>query len=360
MPRGNKYLYFLLRGLIFTVMLTACAVSPSTSQPKKEQSPANQASTGFVFTSTGLEQGGILQADLSNQTVQPFSVNTNAGRCPAFSPDGSLLAFCNDVNGSSRLYTVRGDGSDFQELTDIINGCSCSPDAPMIWSPDGNWIVLPVTMDAQSYVYDIFIVGKSGKKVINLTSAPQRYGGVVWNPDSRSILLTGELNGQMDIYQIEISNQKITPFFSQPVTGAASEWSPDGRQLVYFADSGEENFEIYVFNKDTGKSQRLTNSPGFDSYPHWFPDGQKILFISKRDGEDEIYVMNADGSDQRNLTEDPAAMDIWPSISKDGQVIVYLTSENDQWKTMLMKADGSNKEEITGLVGIAGSITWRP
>lgn len=360
MNRGKRNVYFLLRGLIVTVILTACAVSPS-SQPKEEQSPADKGfSTEFIFTSTGLENGGILTVDLDEFTVQPFSEDTNSGKCPAYSPDGALVAFCNEESGKSRLFVARGDGSDPKEMTDAISGCSCSPDAPLAWSPDGNWIVLPVNMDAQSFVYDIFIVNKNGKKAINLTSNPQRYGGVVWNPDSRSILLTGEINGQRDIYQVDISDKRIAPFSNQPISGAASEWSPDGRQLVYFADNGDGNFDIFVFDKEQGKSQRLTETAGFDSYPHWYPDGQKILFISKRDGEDEIYSMNADGSNQRNLTDNPTAMDIWPSISRDGQWIIYLTSANNQWKTMLMNADGSGKKEITSLVGIAGSISWRP
>lgn len=361
MIRGNRCVWFLLRGLIVTIILTACAVSAQTSQPKEEESPTNkELSTDFVFTSTGLELGGVLTVDLDESTVQPFSESTNSGKCPAYSPDGALVAFCNEENGTSRLFVARGDGSDPKEITDAISGCSCSPDAPLAWSPDGNWIVLPVFTDAQAYVYDIFVVSKNGKNAINLTSNPQRYGGVVWNPDNRSILLTGEINGQMDIYQVDISDKKTTPFSSQPISGAASEWSPDGRQLVYFADSGDGNFDIYIFDKEQGKAQRLTETAGFDSYPRWFPDGQKILFISKRDGEDEIYSMNADGSNQRNLTENPTAMDIWPSISHDGQLIIYLTSSDNQWKTMLMNADGSGKKDITSLVGVAGTISWRP
>jgi Tol biopolymer transport system component len=301
-----------------------------------------------------------LQADLRDQTIQPFSENTNEGKCPAYSPDGSLLAFCNEEGGTSKLFTVRSDGSDPQELTDAIAGCACSPDAPLAWSPDGKWIGLPVNMDAQSYVYDIYVVNIRGKKAINLTSNPQRYGGLVWNPDNRSVLFTGEVGGQMDIYQVDIADKKITPFSSQPITGAASEWAPDGRKLAYFADSGGGNFDIYIFEKNNGESLQLTDAAGFDSYPHWFPDGQKILIISKRDGEDEIFSMDADGSDQKNLTENPNAMDIWPSISRDGQTIVYLTAENSQWKVMQMNADGSGKKEITGLVGIPSTISWRP
>ncbi len=346
--------------MIVTILLAACAVSSLSSQPKKAQSQTKKTSTGFIFTSTGLEQGGIFSVDLDESTIQPFSDNTNTSKCPAYSPDGSLVAFCNEEGEKSRLFVARNDGSDPKELTDAIVGCSCSPDAPLAWSRDGNWIVLPVYTDAQAYVYDIFVVRKDGNKTVNLTSNPQRYGGVVWNPDSKTILLTGEVDGKTDIYQVEISNQKITPFFSQPVTGAASGWSPDGGQLLYFADSGEGNFDIYVFEEISGKNLRLTDSAGFDSYPHWSPDGQKIIFISKRDGEDEIYSMNADGSIQENLTENPAAMDIWPSISRNGRLIVYLTSDDNQWKTMIMNADGSNKKDITSLVGIAGSISWRP
>lgn len=362
MIRGKKYGNFLLRGLIVTILLAACAVSSPSPQPKKAQSQTNKSSTGFIFTSTGLEQGGILTADLDEFTVQPFSDNTNTGKCPAYSPDGSLVAFCNEKGGISRLFVVRSDGSEPKELTDAISGCTCGADAPLSWSPDGKWIMLPDNQgkDPNFFIYDIFIVSKDGRKVINLTKNPQRYGGLVWNPDSRSILFSGMIGEKSDIYKMTIHDLKISPLTTQPMIGEPTEWSPDGNMLLIFADSGGGNFDIYVFEEISGKTLRLTDSAGFDSYPHWSPDGQKIIFISKRDGEDEIYSMNADGSIQENLTENPAAMDIWPSISRNGRLIVYLTSEDNQWKTIIMNADGNNKKDITDLVGIAGSISWRP
>jgi len=350
---------YVLYGFTFLFLLFACA--PSKPTPKVSQVARTPSSSGeYVFSRADQGKTGIYITSTYLNSIQTLT-DLPDSTCPMFSPDGQYLAFCSKQNEKNSLFIMGDNGANPHQLTDQIQGCSCSPDAPLSWSPDGNWILLPVSGEDKSQpTYDLYVVSADGSQVVNLTSSPQRYGGLVWDPDSRSILFTGMVGEKPDIYQVNINTKKIAPLSSKPISGAAAGWSPDGSKLLIFADSGGGNFDIFLLSRGSDELIRLTDSPGFDSYPHWFPDGQNILYISTRDGNNEIYRMNADGSDQKNLTQNPDALDIWPSISLDGKKIIYLTGSNNQWDSWMMNTDGSNRTKMTDLIGIPSTITWKP
>jgi len=314
----------------------------------------------FVFQSTQEDPTLLYLADTTLEAIRPVPGLGNGGACPAFSPDGSQLAFCTNQDGKDGLFIVNSDGGDPQRLADQLPGCGCSADAPLSWSPDGRWISLPVSADKSQPVYDLYVINTEDGQATNLTATAQRYSGLAWDPDSRSILFSGTLDGKADIYRIHIDSGMISSLTKSPITGAVTDWSPDGSKLLYFADSGGGNFDVFFLQADSDQAERLTEAGGFDSYPRWFPDGKSILFVSTRDGDNEIYRMNADGSGQVNLTNNPGVMDIWPTLSLDGQEIIYLTNADNQWDSWIMNADGSDKRKVTDLIGIPAAIAWKP
>lgn len=357
--------------LLLLVCLSACGrsqgdttLAPTAgSENIPEPSPvalAPSAPDVFVFSATLENRNDLFLSDMQVEMVKLFSDLPNGGRCPAFSPDGAKLAFCSNQDGEDALFISAGDGAAPHRLADQLSGCGCSPDAPLAWSPDGKWISLPVGADKSQAIHDIYVVRADNGQATNLTDSPQRYGGLVWDPDSQSMLIAATVDGQADIYRMDIESKTMAPLTSSPITGAPTDWSRDGRQLLYYADSGGGNFDIFLLPSGGGQPVRLTDASGFDSYPVWFPDGQQILFVSTRDGDQEIYSMHADGSNQVNLTNNPGVMDIWPSLSLDGQQIIYLTNANNQWDCWIMNADGSNRRKITDRVGIPAGIAWKP
>ncbi len=65
-------------------------------------------------------------------------------------------------------------------------------------------------------------------------------------------------------------------------------WSPDGRQILFVADGGEDRFgndlglDVWVMNADGTSLKNITHSPGDDTEPDWSPDGTQIVFASDR------------------------------------------------------------------------------
>ena len=57
--------------------------------------------------------------------------------------------------------------------------------------------------------------------------------------------------------------------------------------------------DVWTINADGTDLTRLTHSPAFEFDPSWSPDGTQIAYRSDRGDESEVWVMNADGTGQR-------------------------------------------------------------
>ena len=148
-------------------------------------------------------------------------------------------------------------------------------------------------------------------------------------------------------------------------------WSPDGKSLVY---TGERNgeFDVYKISKQGGEEIRLTTSRGLDDGPEYTPDGKYIYFNSARGGSMQIWRMRPDGSEQQQITSDQ--YNNWfPHISPDGKWVVFLSfskevapDDHPFYKHVylrLMSAGGGEPKVIAYVYGGQGTInvpSWSP
>jgi TolB protein len=104
-------------------------------------------------------------------------------------------------------------------------------------------------------------------------------------------------------------------------------WSPDGKSLIY---TGERNgeFDIYKMSVSGGDETRLTTAKGLDDGSEYSPDGKYIYFNSVRSGAMQIWRMKSDGSGQEQITSDD--YNNWfPHVSPNGQWICFLSFSKD-------------------------------
>jgi Tol biopolymer transport system component len=211
---------------------------------------------------------------------------------PAWSPDGTRIAFLSDRGPSVDIYVMGTDGSNPVNLTD-----NAAWDADPAWSPDGTRIAFTSNRDGEP---DIYVMGADGSNPVNLTNNPAAYSPA-WSPDGTRIAYTGLLGGNYEIYVMDADGSNPVNLTNDPARDDNPTWSPDGTRIA-FQSSRDGNDEIYVMDADGSNPVRLTNDPADDRYPAWSPDGTRITFMSNRSGTPNIWVMNADGSDPVNLT----------------------------------------------------------
>ncbi len=94
------------------------------------------------------------------------------------------------------------------------------------------------------------------------------------------------------------------------------ELSPDGKEFVFSALG-----RIYVYNRDTQTSRRLSEDVGFAAYPTWSPDGNTVAYVTWSDYGGDLWIVAGDGSSSPSKISRNSASYSQPLWSYDGNHI---------------------------------------
>jgi dipeptidyl aminopeptidase/acylaminoacyl peptidase len=274
---------------------------------------------------------------------------------PAWSPDGTRIAFTSGRNGDEDIYSMAPDGSDQKELT-----FAYAYDSDPAWSPDGKAIAFVSFRPEGGGLYAMNADGSDQHLLAGDVGYPSH---PAWSPDGKTIAFQAF---KYD-YATGIDTSGIwalTGTAARPLTQGADAdpaWSPDGTKIAFDSTRDEPgNQDIYVMNADGTGITRLTTDIAPDTQPAWSPDGRWIVFASERVSKrsPQIFVMRPDGSGVRQLTTgdgntDPSWQPLGPP--PDARCSLWGTNAND----LLVGGDGS--DQICGgdgndtIIGLGGS-----
>jgi Ca2+-binding RTX toxin-like protein len=169
------------------------------------------------------------------------------GADPAWSPDGSAIAFQGGSPANSDIHVIAPDGTGNRTLADGP-GAQLEPR----WSPDGTRIAF-LTQPGPGEPFRLGVVGAAGAGLRTYpgpgVSNPGRFS---WAPDGRSIYFLGS---DLRIKQLTLPAGAVrrTAFDGVPI------WSPDGSAAT-FTSGGEcrDRLGVYAVNPD-GHGRRITN-----------------------------------------------------------------------------------------------------
>ena len=218
--------------------------------------------------------------------------------------------------GDLDIFVINADGSGRANLTN-----SPGRDAVPAWSPEGSRVAFTSRRTGDS---EILVMGDDGTAQLNLTNHPGSDQHPTWSPDGGRIAFGSDRDGQFDVWVMNADGSGVTNLSNNPTFDNYPDWSPDGALIAFHSDRTGQH-DIWVMNADGSGQRDLSDNPGAaDSGPAWSPDGTRIAFVSDRDGNLEIFVMSADGSEQTQLTfTDPGGVNRWPAWSPDGGSVIF-------------------------------------
>ena len=77
------------------------------------------------------------------------------------------------------------------------------------------------------------------------------------------------------------------------------DFSPDGKQIVYARDTGDDKPDLYLKLIGGGPPLRLPAAESGNLNPVWSPDGLRIAFLRRHGDVDRVFVMSALGGQER-------------------------------------------------------------
>ena len=240
-----------------------------------------------------------MNADGSGQTN--LSNDPSFDDEPAWSPDGTKVAYTRYANALPEIFVMNADGSGETNLTN-----NAAPDVEPSWAPSGTKIAFARRIGNNNW--EILAMNADGSGQTNLTNNGADDEGPAWSPDGGKIAFMRRINNHEEIYVMNADGSGQSSLYNGAgLSYLPPAWSPDGTKIAFSRLIGGSNIEIFVMNADGSGLTNLTNDPASDELPDWSPDGTKIVFRRLPFGSDrEIFVMNADGSGQTNLTNNPA------------------------------------------------------
>jgi hypothetical protein len=206
---------------------------------------------------------------------------------------------------TGEIWTMSADGADHVRLTD-----NAVFDGEPAWSPDGTRIAFA---SGPTNSPEIWVMNADGTGAARLTVNAEPDSSPTWSPDGFSIAFVRR--GVVRIMNADGTGERA--LFPNTSGEEHPDWSPDG-QWIAFGRGGE----VFKAHPDGSALQRLTAATGSDSMPAWSPDGDQIAFVSSRQGTTDVFTMSPDGTAQVAVTTS-SAFELRPSWTPDGSAVLY-------------------------------------
>jgi Tol biopolymer transport system component len=223
---------------------------------------------------------------------------------PAFSPNGRTIAFVWAAFGTSGhqnggIGVVNSNGKGLKHLT--ISNIDTDPVFGPTWSADGKSILYEREQPVVGSLAPVTIwsISPTGGAPHQVTAGSDLF--VLASPLGKQLAFVhAEPNGDPNAdRQLEVTNLSGG---NPTVLGAGvpiSDWSPDGKRLVY---SGPGN-AIWTLPVSGGAPTKIADEPTQDQDPAFSPDGRFVIWTNE--ATHDIWIAKSDGSGARNLTHQP-------------------------------------------------------
>jgi tricorn protease len=239
---------------------------PSISSDGKVIVYENNFGLWKLDTSTGKSTEIVIDVKADSKENDRELVTLTDAQAFAISPSNKRAA----VIAHGELFTVATDRGEPQRVTET----AWKEQSPR-WSPNGKWIAFVSDRTGRE---EVFISDELGKNPKRLSDADCDKSGLVWSPDSKSLLWAGS---DHKLRMVDVDSGK-TETVAQGEAGNVNgaQFSPDGKWLSYAKQDKLLRSHVWVKELASGQEHMIGGEDFLlSSGAKWTPDGKKLLLI---------------------------------------------------------------------------------
>jgi dipeptidyl aminopeptidase/acylaminoacyl peptidase len=295
----------------------------------------------------------IWLADASGTSTSPRQLTNGkkSSLSPAWSPDGSRLAFISDRSDKRQLYVIKPQAGEAEALTSLEEGVTS-----FAWSPDGRTIAYTAAEPKPAAVKDrekkygefevvdqeyrmthLFALDVAARTTRTLTSGAFTVGSFQWSPDGTRIAFDHRVNGSpasggsADISIVTVSDATVRSLVTQDGPDARPVWSPDGARIAFETAMANPAFYysnslIAVVPASGGAPTALTTSFDEDASLVAWKDAGLFFSAAQRTNS---YLFRLDPVTKSVTRLAPAAAWVGSNftLSRDGSRVAFLGAD---------------------------------
>ncbi len=265
------------------------------------------------------------------------------------SPDGYSLALLGENKQGPALFLHTGNDTWRVCQLDEPNSFQPQEGSRLEWSPSGDWIAFVGTLEPKPEPPDPLVITRIQYKTRTEFTDNRR----------RRVFVVAALP--------DAEPRALTPpeFDSHSIS-----WIPGANEIVYASNrepdpDANHNYDLFVVNALTGKTRRLTRTPGVEMTPMASPDGKLIAYtattrpvttIDSVAEDRHVWVMPAAGGKPRELNPELDRRMTLVGWRPDSSAVLYLVYDQGKvtlWETEV--ASGASRALIDEKAWIHGA-----
>src|SRR6266404_2941252 len=248
--------------------------------------------TGVTWTSDNpsvvsvVEDGNVSTASYGHARITATAPGGRRAAAEVFVQGEIVVA--SSRTGRFQLYAA--ERANLAQLRKVMDDTAVATEPA--FSPDGSRIAFTSTRDGNP---EIYVMDADGTSAGRLTNSPGLDGDASFTADGQAVVFHSQRTGHRQIFQQPITSSDAVQLTQEPADNSQPTMSPDG-ETIAFVSNREGNSHIWLMSKD-GSSQRpvTRGQQSKESAPRFLRDGSLAYLVEQKEsGRTVTQVVKVD------------------------------------------------------------------